>query len=159
MLETQLHTASGVVRVTDLMPVLDGPQWRAELQPAREVLRIVECIDGAVELEALFEPRPDYARAAVRLTRRGYGTWTLEHRDEHVLLHSDLALEPAGEDSAGARLALEAGEKRYVSLAYAKSDIAVLPLLGAHAERRRAATLEWWKRWARGCAYRGALLA
>ena len=43
---------------------------------------------------------------------------------------------------------LGAGERRYLSLAYTKSDPAVLPPLGRHAEERIADTIHWWREWA-----------
>jgi len=155
VLETSFHTASGVARLTDAMPVLAGSAWRNELQPAREVLRIVECLAGAVDITVDFDPRPDYARAASRLERRGASAWAVQHRDELLLLRSDVPLAPDAERGVRGTARLAGGEKRYLSLSYAKSDIAVLPPLGAHAERRLAATLQWWQRWAGRCRYEG----
>ena len=54
-----------------------------------------------------------------------------------------------------ARSRLGAGERRYLSLAYTKSDPAVLPPLGRHAEERIADTIHWWREWAGRCCYTG----
>ncbi|MDP9362886.1 MAG: DUF5911 domain-containing protein, partial [Chloroflexota bacterium] len=47
VLETTFRAADGAVRVTDLMPVPDGT---GALAPMREVLRLVEGVEGAVDL-------------------------------------------------------------------------------------------------------------
>ena len=63
VLETTFTTASGVVRVTDLMPVDSEAGKAAELWPEHEILRRVECLDGRVEVEV-------DVRSAVRLRPR-----------------------------------------------------------------------------------------
>jgi Trehalase-like, N-terminal len=123
VLETTFRTEHGVVRVTDLMPIA-----RDALQPERELLRIVEGVDGEADVRVSFEPRPDYARARVRLVRRGACTFACEHAGELFALQADLPLEI--DERAGAvagRVPLRAGERRYLSLSYAHGGIAVLP--------------------------------
>src|SRR5919199_588649 len=56
VLETTFETASGTVRLTDLLPVVDD----TGLHPMREVLRILDGVEGEVEIEVRWEPRPDY---------------------------------------------------------------------------------------------------
>jgi GH15 family glucan-1,4-alpha-glucosidase len=51
VLETTFHTASGEVRLTDLMPVSSEPDKRAHLSPEHELLRRVECLAGTVDRE------------------------------------------------------------------------------------------------------------
>ncbi len=68
VLETTFITASGRLRVTDAMTLEGvGRGLRAE----RELLRIAEGVEGEVELEALYDPSPDYARTRPRLVNRG----------------------------------------------------------------------------------------
>jgi GH15 family glucan-1,4-alpha-glucosidase len=60
VLETTFRTADGVVRLTDVMTIPCGPT----LQPMREVLRLVEGLEGAVPVRVDIELRPDYGRTA-----------------------------------------------------------------------------------------------
>jgi len=61
VLQTTFVTSSGVVLLTDFMPV-EGKTGGSSI---RSVLRKVECVRGAVDVEIGFMPRPDYARASV----------------------------------------------------------------------------------------------
>ncbi len=71
-----------------------------------------------------------------------------------LVVHTDIALRPEGDALVGS-VTLGVGERRYLSLAYTKSDPAVLPPLGRHAEQRIADTIAWWRGWADRCHYPG----
>jgi len=153
VLETEFRTPTGVARVTDLMPIVEGA---GTLAPMRELLRIVECLEGEPMLEAHFEPRPDYGRAKVRLRPRGALGWACTAGDELFLLNTDVPLYASRDGAAlTGRLALSPGERRIFSLTYAKCDIGVIAPLGAAARERRDSTVEWWRSWSRICSYRG----
>src|SRR5688500_10942293 len=62
VLETTFSTTTGVVRITDFMPMPADPH---RLQPMREVLRIVEGVEGDVALSVIVDPRPDYGRSQI----------------------------------------------------------------------------------------------
>ncbi len=65
ILEVTFTTPTGVVKVTDLMPIQDGDKdGKPDTNPADppEIHRIVTCINGSVEMRCEFEPRHDYAR-------------------------------------------------------------------------------------------------
>ena len=73
VLETTFRTATGAVALRDLMPVSAESDKRTSLLPDHQVLREIEGLQGEVELEVVYEPRPDYARQRPRLTFRGAG--------------------------------------------------------------------------------------
>ncbi len=152
ILETTFVTATGRARVIDLMPLRSAETHG--LEPERELLRIAEGIDGEVELEALYEPRPDYARALPRLVRRGALGWFFEHRGNAFLLGSEMELH-ATEDGNGlaGRTVLRPGERRRLSLAHATRDMLVVPPLGDAADRRLEVTARWWRDWSAGCRF------
>lgn len=157
-LETTFTLESGVVRVTDSMPiggsVLSG--GRQPLSPMREVLRHVHVVEGSAEVEIIFEPRPDYGRHPARLRSRGRLGWVVEHRDEWLLLRSDALLTPTsnGADLYG-RINLKAGDQRFFSLAYAKGEPGVAPTLGVEALERLHGATQWWEDWSGRCTYEG----
>ncbi|HEV7263576.1 MAG TPA: glycoside hydrolase family 15 protein [Falsiroseomonas sp.] len=153
VLETTFRTESGAVRVIDLMPVADG--FRA-LAPMREVLRIVEGVEGTVDLHILFAPRPDYARVAPRLERRGALGWAVAWGCEFLLLHTDAALEVTADGTAAeGALRVEAGRRHAFSLTYVRDDVGIIAPLGEAAVQRLQATEGWWRDWVAQCRYDG----
>ncbi len=148
VLETTLHAATGSVRLRDAMIV-----GAAEpLAPQRELLRLVECLDGKPELVVHYAPRPDFARRAPRLEARGNSILLRDSRRESLVLRATLPLAvSADRRTATAALLLRSGERHQFALAYTRGEVAVLPLLGEAADERYARTLYWWRRWsARG---------
>ena len=153
VLETTFETATGTARLTDLMPVVDAP---GALQPMREILRILEGIAGEMVFEGWFDPRPDYARQQVRIRSRGALGWACCWKDELLLLQAEAPLQVApGGTAVSGQVRVRAGERLCFSLGYVKGDIGVIPPLAEHALKRRAATVQWWERWSRRCAYTG----
>jgi GH15 family glucan-1,4-alpha-glucosidase len=170
VLETTFTAEGGELRLTDCFPVASEAAKTRSLWPERQILRLVECTAGEVEVEVVCDPRPDYGRVAPRLTDRGrFGFWCETGR-EALTLRSDVPLEPRrdGPDGAGGfggrsgepsgvagRERLRAGERRWLSLAYTDEDPAVVPAHGEVAEGKLRSTLDWWTEWARGCRYDG----
>ena len=154
VMETNFITASGRLRLTDLM-VLNGTE-PGQLQPERELLRVVEGVEGAVELEVLYDPRPDYARARAHLVHRGLLGWVFEHRAQAFRLLTEITLEPAanGAGLAG-RAVLRAGERRRLSMSHATRDMMVIPPMGDAADERLERTSQWWRDWSAQCRFGG----
>jgi GH15 family glucan-1,4-alpha-glucosidase len=152
VLETTFVTDSGKVRLTDLMPVTGDA---GALRPMRELLRIIEGIEGDVVLDIRCEPRPDYARKAARVKARGAVGFAFTWGDELILLQAEAPLELISEQAVGAKLRITAGQRMRVSLSYAKGDIGVIAPLGEAAEKRVRDTLAWWTDWSSHCTYEG----
>ena len=64
VLQTRFDTGAGLLVLTDLMPVASEEEKARLLMPEREILRLIECERGEVEIEWSFEPRPGYGLAA-----------------------------------------------------------------------------------------------
>lgn len=148
-------TGNGELRLTDAMTIpqaLEEPQLVAQ----RELLRQVEAVGADVPLDILYAPRPDYARASVRLHQYGKLGWACVFRDHLLLLHTDIPL-ALSEDgcSLHGRCVLPAGERRFLSITYVKNDIGVIMPLGQHAAHRIEATDRWWREWSSHCRYQG----
>jgi GH15 family glucan-1,4-alpha-glucosidase len=155
VLETTFSTTTGVVRVTDFMPMPADPH---RLEPMREVLRIVEGIEGSVALRVIVDPRPDYGRRRARPSRvNALGcAWTWGN--ELLTLKTDAPLSSSSGTNAtalDARVTIAAGSRYSFSLCYTKGDIGCSAPLGAASDRRLASTLAWWKQWASRCSYEG----
>jgi GH15 family glucan-1,4-alpha-glucosidase len=155
VLVTELETAQGVARLTDLMPVYSEENKKHVLVPEHEVLRIVECTRGEVELALRFDARPDYGRRAPHLRMaRGLGV-RIEDRSQVFTLRADVELGLEQERSVVSRFRLRAGEERHFSLTYDAHGPAVLPPLGACSDEAVRRTVHWWTQWASRCTYDG----
>mgnify|MGYP001248494861 FL=1 len=156
ILETTFTCPSGIIVLRDLMPVASETEQRASLLPEHEILREVEGRAGEVEIEVVYEPRPDYGRETPRLVDRGPLGIVCSAGRGSLLLRSELPLHLTP-DRAGARgvARVRAGERHYLSLSYSIEGPAVLPNLGPLAAGRVAQTARWWREWAERCAYEG----
>lgn len=152
VLVTRFSTPEGVVQVIDLMPVTEDED---RLQPQRELLRIIDGIEGTVPMEVGFAPRPDYARLRPVLRRRGALGWSCSFHDQLLNLLSEIPLDGVDGHTLQGEFVARAGERRCMSLTYTRQDIGVFPPLGAEAGARLDATLDWWRRWAGCVSYDG----
>ncbi len=155
VLETTYSTTTGVVRVTDFMPM---PADAHRLEPMREVLRIVEGIEGSVTLRVIVDPRPDYGRGRTRPSDGvhwvGHGAGAMNCSLSTPM--RDCASSPGTNATAlDASVTISAGSKYSFSLCYTKGDIGCSAPLGAASEQRLSTTLEWWTQWAGRCSYDG----
>jgi GH15 family glucan-1,4-alpha-glucosidase len=156
ILETTFRCPSGTVVLRDLMTVASEHEKRRELTPAHEVLREVEALAGEVELEVIYEPRPDYGRTRPALVSKGgLGVWCQTGRGA-LLLRSELPLELAADGQCAQGIGhLRAGERAYLSCSYTEEAPAVIPPLGAAARQRVERSARWWRDWTNRCTYQG----
>jgi hypothetical protein len=103
---------------------------RTSLSPEHEVLREIEGIDGEVEVEILYDPRPDYGLICPVLEWKWDHGLRCEVGGAALILRSELPLELEG-DGRGASgvVRVKAGERKYLSLTYSREAPAGLPLL------------------------------
>jgi GH15 family glucan-1,4-alpha-glucosidase len=154
VLETTFHTATGELRLTDAMMTPTQPERRREMLPDHELLRRVECSAGEVELDVVFDPRPDYGGTTPRIRHQRAVGWLCPVNDLILALQTEVPLRAEGGAGLRGRTTLRAGEQRYLSLT-AEQGPAVVAGLGEAAERRLQATLTWWQRWSLNCVYDG----
>jgi len=154
VLETVFVTATGMLRLTDFMPVASETEKREQLYPEHEILRILRCDEGEVEAELIFKPRPGYGIEAFVPRDAGALGVRLETRAGLITLRAEWPLAVAPLD-ARARVTLRRGEQRSASLSFAHSSMAILPPLSAHAEEALERTVRWWKQWASTMTYAG----
>jgi GH15 family glucan-1,4-alpha-glucosidase len=156
VLETIFRTAKGRCILRDSMTISDPTDQRRRLLPDHELLREIEGIDGEVELEIIYAPRPGYARKRTLLEQRGaLGIWT-HQGSAALILCGDLPLGIARDGAtAGAFHTVRAGDCQHFSLAVDPEGPAVVPVLGTSAIQRTARTVGWWRDWASRCTYSG----
>jgi GH15 family glucan-1,4-alpha-glucosidase len=144
VLETTFRTPGGTVRLTDAMTLVPADR----LAPMREIVRLLECLGGSVELEWSVEPRFDYARH--RGSTKDRSGRTFFTHGAHALTLSVWGAEAA----AAGRVRLELGDRALLSLASTHHRPAVLPGR-TDTEERLAHTLSFWREWGRRADYDG----
>jgi GH15 family glucan-1,4-alpha-glucosidase len=141
VLETTFRTATGAVRLTDAMTLHD----RTTLAPLRELVRVVDGLEGQVELRWRFEPRLDFGRRRLRIRRQNGATVAVNGKD---------ALALSSWDAGDGAFALDAGGKATFALSHAHMEPVVLPSR-EDAERRVEAAAGFWSGWSSRLRYEG----
>jgi alpha,alpha-trehalase len=155
VLTTTWHTPGGWILVHDALtmgprkgPDRVTPHTRPPADDDAEhlLVRTVECLEGAVEIELVCEPAFDYGREPA--------AWTLVDDDGHaaeaagaghtVRLSTDLSIGIEG-GSARARHVLAKGERAFCALSWA--DGLAAPTDVADAVARVEATVRFWRSW------------
>jgi GH15 family glucan-1,4-alpha-glucosidase len=155
VLTTTWHTPGGWILVHDALtmgprkgPDRVTPHTRPPADDDAEhlLVRTVECLEGAVEIELVCEPAFDYGREPA--------VWTLVDEAGHtadasgaghtVRLATDLSIGIEG-GSARARHVLAKGERAFCALSWA--DGLATPTDVADAAARVEATVRFWRSW------------
>jgi len=156
VLETRLTTHRGTLRITDCIPVLLDPKYTTQLQPQRELLRRIECIQGEVEVQIAFRPRPAYGQKSVRFRDQSRLGWQCKFGNEVLNLHTNLQLRANKEnDALYGRVTARQGDCYDLSLTYTQHNINVIVPVGEESRRRQQATVDWWQQWAGQSNYQG----
>ena len=133
VLETTWMTGSGWVVVRDLLTLGD---WRPDndFEPHRRpppddeaehvLVRLIECVQGEVDIEMICQPAFDYGSTRVDWQRRGDAGTDAEaiHGDMQLILTGDLGL-GVDDSDARARHRMKAGEVRFSALSWGPSPI------------------------------------
>ena len=156
ILETTFYGQGGSFVLRDLMPVASEEVKRQSLTPEHEILREVEGRSGELEVEILYEPRPDYGRMRPSITRQGALGFRCETGGAVLHLQSELPLQVAPDGHSVRGVArIRAGACAYLSLVHSVEGPAVVPMLGSAARRKVERSAQWWRDWASRCSYDG----
>jgi GH15 family glucan-1,4-alpha-glucosidase len=91
VLETEMAVAGGRVRVTDCLTMRPGGARR----PYRQLLRVVDGLDGAVDLRVQVVPRFDYGQVRPWIRRAGRA-WQALGGDDGLVIEGDVPLALSG---------------------------------------------------------------
>ncbi|MEO6496375.1 MAG: glycoside hydrolase family 15 protein [Solirubrobacteraceae bacterium] len=161
VLETTWMTRSGWLTVRDCLAIGPwregadaGPQTRPPTDDAAQhtMVRMIECVQGSVELEVVCEPMFDYARepAAWEMAdehgglAHGRGKHGPGDAEQEIRMSSDLRLGIEG-SRVRARHTLHEGERKFVALSWA-ADL-VVPQSAEEAEEWLSRTSHYWRTW------------
>ena len=150
VLRTTFTTSSGRVEVTDCFSVPASDD--REDEPAHEILRLVECTRGSVEIELFCRVTPDYARraATVAVVDSGTAHWTYEGGD--VWLTSNWPIERLeASDTVSGRCTMQTGDRLFAVLSDSRPPT---PPSGQVRYRINEA-VNFWRHWVSECPYFG----
>jgi GH15 family glucan-1,4-alpha-glucosidase len=142
VLETDISTATGTVRLIDFMPIRDE-------RP--DIVRIVEGLEGTVDLHVDLVVRFDMGRVTPWVRKRG-DALVMTAGPDALCLRGDV--EVHGQELATVGdFTLRAGERRSMTLTWFPSHQEVPPAVDPAAAL--ADTEEWWRTWSGKCKYQG----
>jgi GH15 family glucan-1,4-alpha-glucosidase len=156
VLNTRFQCRGGALTVTDFIRLAPSDEQRDSLRAEHELIRLLECTEGKVNLEIIYRPRPGYARDVPRLIDRGRLGWMCQRGGLAAFLQTDIELGLLADATLCGRVTLQAGEQRQLVFSACENDANVLLPLGNETTRALETTLEWWRNWSQQCSYRGA---
>ena len=142
ILETDIETKGGQVRITDFMPPREA---------SPEVVRIVEGVRGQVSIRMELVIRFDYG-SVVPWVRNLDGVLYAIGGSDALHLHTPIATHGEGLRTA-AEFVVSPGDRIPFVLAWSPSHLPVRP--STKPERALRKTEIWWKEWCGRCAYDG----
>jgi GH15 family glucan-1,4-alpha-glucosidase len=150
VLQTDMTAAGGRVRLTDCLTMRPGGAQR----PYRQLLRVVDGLDGALDLRVEVVPRFDYGQVRPWIRRAGH-TWQALGGDDGLVVEGDVPLALSGLHDLVAEVRVQAGERLRLSLRHLRPEVldssGTRSPTSAELDRRLAQTVAWWRGWsARG---------
>lgn len=148
VLETIFRTGDGQLTVADFMPLWGDIDHGAKSKTTDEIIRIVSCDVGQVDVQVEWSPRPDYARADVTIEQTE-GGWIAITGDVRLALdglkEAEVVDSGAGPTLRG-RLKMRGGDKTVLVTRW-NSDSGPLRLEEALQALER--TTQTWRAWVR----------
>jgi GH15 family glucan-1,4-alpha-glucosidase len=142
ILESELQTAQGRVRIIDWMPISDR-RW--------DLVRIVEGLSGTVEMRMELAVRFDYG-SIIPWVRRIDEALVMTAGPDTLELRASVAT--MGENmKTVADFRIAAGQRETFRLHYRPSQLAMLPPIDAEESLRE--TESHWRAWSARCLYQG----
>ena len=155
VLQTRFHCKGGALQVTDFITMESAHRNRDSLRAKHELIRLLECKEGEVDVRITYQPRPGYARGVPRLFNRRRLGWMCQNGGLAAFLQSDIDLDLTAQATLQGNVTLRAGERRQLVFSACDNDLGVLLPLGQEAFERLHATVQWWQSWSNCCTYRG----
>ncbi|MGH9565074.1 MAG: glycoside hydrolase family 15 protein, partial [Candidatus Angelobacter sp.] len=154
VLQTIFRCDSGTVILTDLMPVSSEEFKRTTRLPDHEIVRQIECSDGAAEIEMEFEPRALYGLEPVAVDDMGKLGIRMKVGKGVYWLRANTPLN-LSKASTHSRFRIRAGDVFQFSFSYTEEAPAVLNPLGDFVREGIERSIAFWREWAGRASYEG----
>jgi GH15 family glucan-1,4-alpha-glucosidase len=136
-------------RLTDFMPA----GYRSSREPRQRMLRLLEGLSGASEVEIVLRPTFDFGRVETRVSAVENGV-VATGGGERVSLSCPAEFKVDGNGAARAKLRLREGERVWLALVFGQ-DLHEARVAAVHGEIELERTLAYWEDWIRRCNYEG----
>jgi GH15 family glucan-1,4-alpha-glucosidase len=146
VLQTEFAAPGGRVRLTDCLTMRPSGASR----PYRQLLRVIDGLEGTLDLRVEVVPRFDYGEVRPWIRRVG-DAWQALGGDDGLLIEGDVPLAPSGLHGVAADLRVREGQRLRLSLRHVSPE--VLDSSGtpsptpAELDRRLEQTISWWRGW------------
>ena len=159
VLVTTFRTPTGVLELTDCMPVRAPPEGApaTKVGSHHALLRRLRCLEGHVRARVVVAPRFEYGAFAPRVRLTGRYSAELVGGADALWVDATRPL-AEGADALRACWPLRAGEEAWVQAAWSSSFLERPPLAAPDPQpfaERLEETLRFWRAWASRCEYRG----
>lgn len=145
ILETRFETVSGVLLLTDFMPVRETHS---------DVVRMVRCLEGRVPVEMELCIRFDYGRTIPWTGTRERNVWAAAAGTGVAYLRTEQSIRTKN-DIARAEFTLAKDERRSFTLTYIRAEEDPPPRINTEKSLRK--TQQFWQEWSATNTYEGAL--
>lgn len=140
----------GAVRLTDFMPWSNDP--RAAIC---EVHRRIECVEGRVDLDVVFDPRFGYGRSPATIDEGEHGALARGEDGERLaaILSGRGSFRRRAAGGVEQRLSLRAGDRRWMVLSW--DSLLPEPIAAYRPFEHLRATRQHWRKWCTRFSYDG----
>lgn len=150
ILETTFRTGSGAARLVDFFAVeADGD----EQPPLYDHVRILQGIEGEVEMRIEVCPRFDYGEILPRMLRARDHIYTATGSNKGLIVYSDVVLDVAEHDGLYRTVRVRAGEQIRLAVEFETPEMVDRRIAAGMAswcdmDRYFETTRKWWEEWA-----------
>ena len=157
VLETRFEASAGVIVLTDCFPVRPPTDSQgAVVEPYHQLLRLVRCDRGQVQVRIDFAPRFDFGLTVPRLELRDPDIAVVYGGADALVFQSQTHLIHPGLADCHTELTLHDGQEVSTALTYGlPHELRVERLDHVEITRRVERTRRFWEAWAARCRYRG----
>jgi GH15 family glucan-1,4-alpha-glucosidase len=146
---TRFEVESGRVQVFDLLVLTDANTAHAD----RQVVRIVEGLEGQVELDVEVRPRFGFGDIKPWLRQHDTDVYIAVGGANGLVICGDIGLKLQDKYSLGARIKVDKGERRHLSIQFSSPELLddgpkQLPD-AQQLDRCLDRTAQWWRHWCR----------
>lgn len=155
ILETTFHTDGGQARLVDCFTMRRG----GRRQPYRQILRIIEGVQGDVPVTVEIVPRFDYGAVRPWIRRVDDNCHTAIGGSDGLLISGDMPVRMRDRSDLAGSVTIHAGQRLRLSILWRPPEDLEAGLVKApepqELDHRLEESIDWWRSWAGQCTFEG----